>query len=236
MKGTFIMVDGILGSGKSTILNALHDWAEACEHRIFSMRDWQEDIPPAFSDLPDMDVLFTYEPTRTWIGRALRYELSRTDEPYSGRSQAHAFALDREIQYRRLILPALAAGKTVIQDRGVTSSIVIQPTISNDIEVEELIQLPGNALALEHAPTHLILTHVDAATAFNRIQSRSEESKGVYALKDSLVQQEERFKADWFRQLMAKHGTTIHEIDTSQTLEETQQAATTLVNSIFTSC
>ena len=236
MKGRFIIVDGLTGSGKSTVMDAVGDWAVQCGHRIFRLHDWKESAPPRFEDIPDYDVYFTYEPTRSWVGAAIRYELSRTDKPYGGEELAHAFALDRELSYRRLILPALEAGKTVIQDRGVSSSIVYQPVMPNSVSLETILSLPGNKLALEHAPNALVLTKLSATVAFERIASRADENKGVFADLNFLKQQEERFAAPWFRELFEQRGTTVFELDTSDTLDESRRRATDLINHILSRC
>lgn len=235
-KGRFIIVDGLTGSGKSTVMGAVTNWTALCGHRIFRLQDWKESAPPRFEDLEDYDVYFTYEPTRNWVGAAIRYELSRTDKPYGGEELAHAFALDRELSYRRLILPALEAGKTVIQDRGVSSSIVYQPMMPDSVSLETILSLPGNKLALEHAPTALVLTKLPAVDAATRITGRGGESKGVFADVEFLKKQEERFAAPWFRQLFEERGTKVFELDMSGTLEHSQRLATELIDQILTAC
>lgn len=234
--GKFIMVDGLTGSGKSTILNAVHAWAISCGHRIWRLQDWKESVPPRFEDIADFDVYFTYEPTRTWVGSAIRYELSREDEPYGGEELAHAFALDREISYRRLIIPALNAGKTIIQDRGVGSSLVYQPVMKNSVPLETVLALPGNTLALQNAPDALILTRLDPKIAMARIKARSDDSKGVFADLDFIKTQSERFASSWFKGLFEAQGTRVFELDTSGTLEESQSRATQLIEKILTTC
>lgn len=218
------------------MLHAVTDWAVECGHRIFRLQDWQEPAPPRFEDIPGYDVYFTFEPTRTWIGSAIRHELSRSDLPYGGEELAHAFALDRELSYRRLIIPALAAGKTVIQDRGVSSSIVYQPVMPNSVPLEMILSLPGNKLALEHAPTALVLTKLPADVAAERIAGRGGESKGVFADVKFLKKQEERFASDWFHKLFEEHGTNVFELDTSGSLEQTQRLATELIDHILNRC
>lgn len=236
MKGRFIIVDGLTGSGKSTVLGAITNWAVECGHRVWRLQDWKEPTPPRFEDTPDYDVYFTYEPTRLWVGAAIRFELSRTDKPYGGEELAHAFALDRELNYRRLILPALEAGKTVIQDRGVSSSIIYQPVMLDSVPVETILSLPGNKLAIEHAPTALVLTKLPAVVAASRIAERGGESKGVFADIEFLKKQEERFASPWFRKLFEERGTKVFELNTSGTLEESQHLATELIDHIFTTC
>ncbi len=230
------MVDGIAGSGKSTVLRAIETWAEECHHRVFRMGQWKEDAPPTFEDVKDHDIFFTYEPSRTWIGRAIRYELSRDDMPYGGEELAHAFALDRQMMYRRLIIPALAAGKTIIQDRGVSTSLVYQPIMPGGIPLETIMTIPGNKLALEYAPNALILTKLPAEQAAIRIQGRSDDSKGVFANVEFLKKLAVRFHEPWLRELFEAHGTTVHELDTSGTLEETSDRAQKLIDHILTIC
>lgn len=234
--GRFIIVDGLTGSGKSTVMNAVHDWAVSCEHRIFRLQDWKESQPPRFENLAEYDVFFTYEPTRNWIGSAIRYELSRADEPYAGQELAHAFALDRHIMYRRLIIPALEAGKTIFQDRGVSSSLVYQPVMQQSVPLETVMSLPGNALALHYAPDALILTRAPAEIAFERIHARDDDSKGIFANLEFLKVQEERFASSWLKELFERHGSQVFELNTSGTLEESQNRATELIKSILKNC
>ncbi len=235
-KGRLIMVDGITGSGKSTILRAVMMWAESKKHRVFRLSEWTEVEPPKFEDVSDHDVYFTYEPTRTWVGRAIRYELSRDDVPYGGEELSHAFALDRQIMYRRLILPALEAGKIIIQDRGVSTSLVYQPIMKQSASVETIMNLPGNKLALEHAPDALILTKLPAEIAHQRIMERIDESKGVFSHLEFLKKQEARFQEAWLKDLFQSHGTKMFELDTSGTLEESGEAAKKLIDHILTNC
>jgi|SRR3989339_1218013 len=232
--GFFIMVDGIAGSGKSTVLRAVQTWAMEQNHSIFKLSDWTDVEPPRFEDLPEADIYFTYEPTRSWIGRAIRYELSRTDHPYSGRSLAHAFALDREIMYRRLIIPALEAGKTIIQDRGVCTSLVYQPLMDPSLSLEEVQHLPGNELALAYPPNHLILTKISAHEACARIDCRDDDSKGVFAQLSFLQQLEKRFQEPWIKACFEPLGTQIHELDTSGELSSSITRTQTLINDLLT--
>lgn len=231
--GTFIIVDGITGSGKSTVLRAVEEQVAARGQRIFRQHDWTQTQPPRFQDIEDFDVYFTFEPTRNWVGAAIRQELSRTDDPYTGAELAHAFALDRNIHYRRLIIPALVAGKTVIQDRGVSSSIVYQPVMPGSVPLETILALPGNALALTYAPSALVLTALPAALAASRIDSRGGESKGVFADIEFLKQQEERFGSAWLRELFESRGSRVLTLNTSGTLDQSRSDAKTLVTDLL---
>jgi thymidylate kinase len=65
---------------------------------------------------------------------------------------AHAFALDRQILYNKFILPALKAGKTIIQERGVVSSLVYQPIQMENLTLRDLLNIDGNNIAIRNAP------------------------------------------------------------------------------------
>lgn len=215
--GTFIMIDGIAGSGKSTLLKALKESIRASGKTFFDMQEWNEThhTPPTFEDVAGYDIYFVFEPSKTWLGAAIRNEISFHPEYYSARTQAEAFALDRIMQYRRLIIPALQSGKTIIQDRGVTTSLVYQSTLDPTLTMQHIAELEGNRMALEYAPQHLVLTHIDPATAHARRGTRNDQSKGMYEETELLRRAQETFHGSDFCGFMGLHGTTIHVVDTS---------------------
>ena len=220
--GKFIMIDGIAGSGKSTLLRAAKEWAKAQGLRVFDLAEWSKDHkqPPSFAEVADYDIYFTFEPTRTWVGDAIRFELSRDDKPYTGEELAHAFALDRSIMYKRLIMPALEKGKHIIQDRGVSTSIVYQPVQPKSISLHRLLRLPGNAAAMKFAPDFMILIDIDARVAIERIQKRDDDSKGVFQDPKFLKKLAKRFRSRWFSKLFVKHGSSVQVFDTRIPLEK----------------
>lgn len=228
----FIVFDGIAGSGKTTVINAVKEWFQKQDAHVFDLASWARDHrdPPTFDDVRDHDVLFTFEPTKQWIGSAIRYEMSRTDQPYSGLELAHAFSLDRLTQYRRLILPAREAGKIIIQDRSVTSSIAYQPIMPDGPKLEELIRLPGNKLAIENAPDGIILTKLAPELVKER-HTRNDDSKGVFEDLELLKQVQERFHSDWFKDLFTSQGTTFKTLNTEKSINETAQLTIDYVQS-----
>ena len=233
--GSYIVIDGITGSGKSTIMEEMRRWTEACGHTIFDFEAWckEEGRIPHFEELPEMDVIFACEPTKAWIGEAIRGELSH-DEGYSAHELAHAFSLDRHILQRRLILPARNAGKLIIQSRSVSSSLAIQPMMENGPTMEELLDLPGNAFCLDHAPDHLILTHVPPEIVQERLKARDYENKGVFEELDLLKKEEEAYKSKEFAEIFTSRGTKVHQFNANLPLEEVQKNARQLIDSILT--
>lgn len=211
-----MVIDGIAGSGKSTLMKAAKFWAESRDYKIFDLVEWikTHDGPPTYNQIQEYDIYFTFEPSKNWIGSALRYELFRTDDPYPGIVLAQALSLDRLIMYKRLIIPALADGKLIIQDRSVSSSIAYQPVMDNSINLEQVMELPGNKLALENAPDLLVLTDLDPETIIERIKSRDDDSKGVFENLELLKRVAERFRSEWYSELFMKRGTSVHTFDT----------------------
>lgn len=231
--GQFLVLDGLTGSGKGTVSQALAQEAARQGKRVFSLSEWSKTHrdPPTIEEIGEADVLFTFEPTKTWVGAAIRYELSRTDRRYSGRKLAHAFSLDREIMYRRLIVPALAAGKQIIQERSVSSSILLQPIMPDNVLLGELLEMEGNQLAFEHAPSDLLLLHTTPETAVERIQSRADEDKGVFQDPSFIQRSYERLHAEWFRDLFERQGTRSRWLDAEQLEAETVREAITIFHS-----
>lgn len=226
----FIVFDGIAGSGKTTVISWVKEWIRSQGKSIFDLAEWTQthQDPPTFEDVRSYDVLFTFEPTKQWIGRAIRYEMSQTQHCYSGRALAHAFSLDRLIQYCRLIVPALEAGKTIIQDRSVSTSLAYQPVMPDGPTVEELLEMPGNKFALEHAPNALILTDIAPELIRERLK-RADDSKGVFEDLELLKKVHERFRADWFQKLFIDRGTKIEMLDTSVSKEHMFKNIATLL-------
>lgn len=95
MRGKFITLEGIDGSGKSTQLRLL-----AGDLRI-----------------KGFDVLTTFQPGGTPLGRRLREAFLETEEQVHPMAELLLFAADRAQHVHFLIKPALKEGKIVISDR-----------------------------------------------------------------------------------------------------------------------
>lgn len=230
MKGTFVMIDGIDGSGKGTVTSALRRYEEKKGKRVLDLRDyWQEhNNIPEIEEVQEYDVLVSYEPTSSMIGRVIREEIIRKNErrKYSGLSTAQAFALDREILYKKLLVPALQAGKTVFQERGVISSLAYQPIQLEQITLMDIMKLPGNAFAIKHAPSLLILIDLDPDVAIKRLKERKKQDHAIFEEVLFLRKIAARYKSDWMKKVFEKGGTTIEYIDTNppKTVEDTEKA------------
>ncbi len=85
-----ITLEGIDGSGKSTLHRALQE------------------------SLADLDPVFTREPGATWIGESVRRAIAEQMDPVT---EATLFVADHAAHLEKIIRPALADNRLVISDR-----------------------------------------------------------------------------------------------------------------------
>ncbi len=230
MKGKLIMVDGLDGSGKGVIVDTYKDYFDNQHKKIFDLRDWWKENKetPEFEDIKDYDIIISAEPTNALVGTAIRQEIIKNNSrKYSGLSTAHAFALDREILYRKLFIPALEAGKLIFQERGLVTSLVYQPVQLEKISLRDILMIPGNNLALKFRPDLLIVTKVDPEVVMQRLDKRDKKDDAIFEKIFFQRKVVARFESDWLKQLFEKRGTKVVYLDTNypKTVEDTKKAA-----------
>ncbi len=101
--GLFVALEGGDGAGKSTQAGLLADWLRARGE----------------------EVLLTFEPGGTPVGRAIR-EVLLHGEHVTPRAEALLFAADRGHHVETVVRPALERGAVVVTDRYMDSSIAYQ--------------------------------------------------------------------------------------------------------------
>jgi dTMP kinase len=157
-RGFFIALEGGEGAGKSTQARALATWLESLGH----------------------DVLVTFEPGATEVGRRLRSVLLDHPEPVLGydeppppalspRTEALLFAADRAEHVATLVRPALALGHVVISDRYTDSSVAYQGA-GRDLAGTEVGRL--SRWATDGLQPHLtVLLDLPAAVGLARVEA-----------------------------------------------------------------
>jgi dTMP kinase len=218
MVGKFVIIEGIDGSGKGVVLEAIQN-AYPC----FDLREYMKENRK-FPKLDEIkpDIIISSEPTYVLVGEAIREELLRGEHKYSGMATAQAFSLDREILYNNFIIPARKAGKTVIQERGIVSSLVYQPIQLEQLSLRDLMNMPGNRLAIRNAPDFLIIIKANPDVIAAR---QKKNSHGIF---DNLFFQrkiEERFESEWLKQIFSRFGTRILYLDGNCTIPELKEQA-----------
>jgi len=154
--GTFIVLEGIDGAGKSTQAKLLKIW--------FEERGYE--------------VVLTKEPTDTAFGKLIRRlvltggrEGIIDGAKISHEAEALLFAADRAEHVDKLIKPSLEAGKIVISDRYFYSSLAYQ--WARGLDLEWLIDL--NRFAIR--PDLVVLLDLPVKESMKRLRSRSIKSE-----------------------------------------------------------
>ena len=231
----FVMFDGIDGSGKTTLARVFVETLAKGGQTIFDLpaaSKKNDEIPLPWT--PAREIIFSAEPTRAWIGAAIRQELIREGTGYGGATVAEAFALDRLVLYTRFLIPMLERGAMIVQDRGLPSSMTYQPIMPDGLPLDKLLALPGNALALEHAPMHLIIAKCTAKTALKRLAARSgKKDDSIFEREEFLNKLAERYETDWFRRIWKEHGTVLHLLDAEAPLETVTAETVALAKKIY---
>jgi len=154
--GTFIVIEGIDGAGKSTQARLLAEWFEE----------------------RGKEVVLTKEPTDTAFGKLIRRLVLTGGREgiidgarISHEAEALLFAADRAEHVEKLIKPAIKEGKIVISDRYFYSSLAYQ--WARGLNLEWLIGL--NRFAVR--PDIVILLDLPVRESMRRINRRSIKSE-----------------------------------------------------------
>ena len=171
----FIVFDGMDGAGKTTQIDLFVDWLESKGHDVVRCKD----------------------PGDTEIGRRMRQLLLDQHElSISMRAELLMFMTARSQLVEEIIKPALAAGKTVVCDRYVFSTVVYQG-YGGGIEPETVWQL--NDFATDGCMADLTLLFiVRPETALERLGTKLDrvESRGVdyfAKLREGFVKESKRW-------------------------------------------
>ena len=145
----FIVIEGINGGGKSTLIAGLARWLSSSNiaHRC------------------------TREPGGTPVGQKLRKLLLDSEEPLCHESELFLFLADRAQHVQTVIRPACDAGTTIVCDRYIYSTIAFQG-YGRGLECDRLIDL--NRLATNGLrPDLVILLDLPIEEALRRARGRS---------------------------------------------------------------
>ncbi len=147
-KGKLITLEGIDGTGKSSIAKMLK------------------------TKLPE--AVFTAEPTKSWIGRAVKKSIESEADPLA---ELFLFVADHAEHIAKVIKPALEEGKLVISDRYSDSRYAYQgATLSDKFDdAVELVQ--GIHKGWTIVPDLTILFTIDPSIAVTRCGIRGNHTK-----------------------------------------------------------
>jgi len=143
-KGLFICIEGLDGCGKTTQTKLLVRRVKRAGH----------------------DAVYTAEPSRGKIGRCIKKYCLHSEKRVPSVVEALLFAADRFEHVENEIIPALNAGKIVVSDRYVYSSLAYQGAAGLDLKWIEMIN--GHALR----PDLAIFVDVDPEVVVQRLKPK----------------------------------------------------------------
>lgn len=161
MQGVFITAEGGEGAGKTTVLSYMKDRLEQAGY----------------------EVLLTREPGGIHISEQIRHIILHVDQQkMDERTEALLFAAARRQHLTEKVIPALQAGKIVLCDRFVDSSLAYQG-YARGIGVDEVYAI--NQFAIEtYMPDVTLFFDIDPENGLKRIASNSEREKNRLDLED----------------------------------------------------
>jgi dTMP kinase len=204
VSGTFITFEGIDGSGKSTQLRMLADFLERA----------------------GCDVLLTREPGGTPVGNRLRAALLDAHEEVDPLTELLVFAADRAQHVRRVLRPALEAGRVVFSDRYADATAAYQGAgrgFSPEL-IAEIIQLATEGLK----PDLTVLFDLSIEDSTARTQRRGNGAQRGDRLDAENDDFHERVRAAYL-QLAQAEPERIKIVNTNQPLEMTHERVKEIV-------
>jgi dTMP kinase len=140
-----ITIEGIDGSGKSSLISALE------------------------RSLEDLCPVFTREPGSTWIGGQVRRAIAEEIDPVT---EALLFAADHAAHVRQLIRPCLEEGKLIISDRYSDSRYAYQPALLDGVIDQPLAWLRAVHDRWTIPPDRTFLLVIPVSVAHERMREK----------------------------------------------------------------
>lgn len=154
MKGFFISVEGVEGAGKTTVL---------------------ENVLKRLTEL-NFDVLLTREPGGIAISEKIRnIILDKEHVEMEKRTEALLYAAARRQHLVQKVIPALEAGKIVLCDRFIDSSLAYQG-FAREIGIDQVLKI--NEFAIEgFMPSLTLYFDIEPEKGLNRIYQNKERER-----------------------------------------------------------
>lgn len=192
MKGLWISFEGGEGSGKTSLIEGL---VKKLEER-------------------DLSYMVTREPGGVPLAERIRdVIMTRSETPMDPMTEAILFAASRRQHLVEKVLPGLEAGKIVLMDRYVDSSIVYQG-YGRGLGMEKIREL--NLFATEgHMPDLTFYLDLDPEEGLRRIHRNQRE---VNRLDEEGLDFHKKIREGYL--ILSKKEKRIHKLDASKSLEE----------------
>lgn len=211
----YIHIEGPDGSGKSSIVEAVHHWLRRRHYKVFNLRTHLKRHPyPKLHEIKKYDVIVAEEPTQSMFGRAITKEIIKGGILYNPLTIAHAFAIDREMLYKRAIIPCLNSKKIIVQERGFLSTLVYQ-SLQGGLGMAQLLELPGNKLALQYPPSFVMVVTAKPSVLLRRLHKRERHERSLFETRHFVEKINKRYENPKIRKLLKKLKIEVETIDTT---------------------
>jgi dTMP kinase len=161
-RGILIALEGIDGSGKTTLAHNLHT--------LLQQRGF--------------DTILTKEPGDSQLGKEIRELVQTQNIPITPRAQYLLFAADRAQHFAELIIPALARNKLIISDRLSDSSLAYQG-YGNGLDLD-MLKTINNWTMDSITPDITIFVRIPVEIALERCNKRG--SLSAYEKRENFLQ------------------------------------------------
>lgn len=204
MKGKFITLEGIDGSGKSTQMRMLAD--------VLRSRG--------------LDIVTTCEPGGTPLGKALRAAFLETKETVAPMAELLSFAADRAQHVEHFIKPAIDQGKVVISDRYADATFAYQGAGRGfpEDKVNQVIELATGGLK----PDLTLFFDIPVDAAIARMAVRDEDHTKRNRMDDETAEFYSRVR-DAYLGIARREPKRFIVIDASGTVDDIHRRAAEIV-------
>ncbi|MBT6519595.1 hypothetical protein HOK51_07135 [Candidatus Woesearchaeota archaeon] len=166
-----------------------------------------------------LDLLVVCEPTWANVGLKIRNKIIHEIEgkDFSAADTAEAYALDRQELLLNLVLPAIYDNVDVGSERNVCSSITYQSTMDSAIlGVNQVLDYPGNVLAMKNSPDLYMICKISAATAMKRLAMREKKDEAKFEKLDFLGLLQEKYESEWLKDMLEQNGSMVAYVNTDE--------------------
>lgn len=193
-KGLFIVFEGGEGSGKSTMLTKTYEWLKSL----------------------NIECVTTREPGGIEISEKIReIILDKNNTAMDGRTEALLYAAARRQHLVEKVVPALEAGKVVLCDRFIDSSLAYQG-FARELGINEIYEI--NKFAIDsYMPDLTIFFDIDPEVGLNRINI--DNNREVNRLDLEKIDFHNKVR-EGYNILLENYKERIKKIDASKSIEE----------------
>lgn len=209
MNGLFITIEGPDGAGKTSVINELY---------------------PRLQLIAKKGIVKTREPGGVKISEKIRQIiLDPKNEEMDERTEALLYAAARRQHLVEVILPALSAGKIVICDRFVDSSLAYQGA-GRRIGMPEIRKI--NEFAIEGTkPDFTLYLDVDSDTGLKRIES-AQSGRQVDRMETESLEFHQRVRHAYLK-LAEEEPIRIHKVDARMSLTDVVEESFTAITESY---